>query len=191
LIKQIDLEKYDILLFKEIWQIRDFENLKIDGFVLANVNQRQENRGGGAIIFIRETFVYSKLDSPSINGIIECSAITLNNLVIASIYRPPSGNKTEFVDKLIEWIEIQRGKSIYIAGDFNLNYNSNDIDYYKTIEESTELKPCITQVTRVASNSCIDNILTNCMGNHHVSSICIADHQGLISKISVNVDKKI
>ena len=190
-IKQIELDKYDILLFNEIWQIKDYENLKIDGFVLANVYQRQENRGGGAIIFIREMLIYSKYDSPTTNGIIESTAILLNNLVIVSIYRPPSGNKTEFVDKLIEWIESQRGKLVYIAGDFNLNYKNNDIDYFRTIEENTECKPCITETTRVISNSCIDNVLTNCNGNHSVSSICIADHQGLISKISVNVEKKV
>ncbi len=189
-IKQIKLENYDILLFNEIWQIRDFENLVIEGFVIANVYQRTENRGGGVIIFTRDTLKFEKYESPVATGIIESTSIIMNNNVITSIYRPPSGNKDQFVDKLIEWTESLGGKRVYIGGDFNLNYNSQDIVYYRIIEESTELKPSITEITRVASNSCIDNILTNNHGRHHVSQICIADHQGMISKITADITKK-
>jgi hypothetical protein len=189
-IKQIDLNRYDVLLFNEIWQIRDFENLVIEGFVLANLYQRTENRGGGVVIYIRDTFKFSKYESPVVNGILESTSIILKNFVITSIYRPPSGNKDQFVDKLIEWAESLGGKKVYIGGDFNLNYNGDDIDYYRTIEENTELRPSITETTRVASNSCIDNILTNNQGSHYVSQICIADHQGLISKISADISKK-
>jgi len=177
-------------LFNEIWQIRDYENLVIEGFVLANVYQRTETRGGGVMIFVRDNYKFSKFESPVVNGIIESSSIKIHNLIITSLYRPPSGNKTEFVDKLTEWIESLGGKKIYIAGDFNLNYNSNDVTHYRAIEENTELKPSITETTRVASNSCIDNILTNTQGSHKVSNISIADHQGLISKIESKVHKK-
>ena len=142
------------------------------------------------IIFVRDTYKFSKYESPVVNGIIESTSIIVGNLILTSIYRPPSGNKNQFVEKLTEWIESIGGKKIYIAGDFNLNYNSNDITYYRAIEESTELKPSITGITRVASNTCIDNILTNIQGNHKVSNISIADHLGLISKIEANIEKK-
>ena len=46
-IKQINLKQYDILLFNEIWQIREFEHLKLPEFVNANLVQRTVNRGGG------------------------------------------------------------------------------------------------------------------------------------------------
>jgi len=126
-----------------------------------------------------------------VNGVLESTSILLENLVITSIYRPPSGNKNQFVEKLTEWIESQGGKRIYIAGDFNLNYNNQDRDFYKIVEESTNLKPCITETTRVISNSCIDNILTSCEGTHNVNNVCIADHQGLTSSIKTTVIKKI
>jgi len=189
-IKQIDFNNYDILLFNEIWQVRDFENLNIPEFKLANIFQRTENRGGGVVIFVRDTLKYSKKDSPVLNGVLESTSIILDKLVILSIYRPPSGDKNLFVEKLIEWIESQRGNSLYIAGDFNLNYLSQDKAFYDIIKDSTELEPRITKITRVISNSCIDNILTNYEGVHHVSDICIADHQGLVSTITANVIKK-
>ncbi len=124
------------------------------------------------------------------NGVIETTSIILENYVITSIYRPPSGNKSLFVEKLIEWTETLGGKRLYIAGDFNLNYNNQDLNFYNLIEESTELKTSITETTRVISNSCIDNILTNFDGQHNVTSICIADHQGLFSSIKAIVIKK-
>jgi hypothetical protein len=164
--------------------------LKIDGFNIANSYQRTTNKGGGVIIFTRETLKFSKIESPMVNGIMESTSIALDNLIISSVYRPPSGNKRQFVDKLIEWTETLGGKKIYIAGDFNLNYNSRDIEYFNIIEESTELKPSITETTRVISDSCIDNILTNCNGLHRVSSASIADHQGLISSIEASVTKR-
>ena len=54
----------------------------------------------------------------------------------------------------------------------------------------TRLLPQINNITRHASNSCIDNILTNISGTHSVSSICIADHQGLISKLKQIVTRR-
>jgi len=183
------LEKYDVLLFNEIWQIREFEILKIDGFNLANCYQRTESKGGGVIIFVRDTLKFTKLESPVVFGIIESTSILIDNLIVTSIYRPPSGNKSQFIEQLIEWIETLGNKKLYIAGDFNLNYNNQDINYYRILEESTALKASISETTRVISNTCIDNILTNCEGIHSVSSICIADHQGLLSNLKISVSK--
>jgi len=188
-LQQIDLSKYDILIFNEIWQIRDFENASLSGFKIANLYQRDQQRGGGVIIYVKEGFSTEKLESPVVNGVIESTAININNIIVTAVYRPPSGNKLEFTDQLINWITHQRNKDIYISGDFNLNYIGHDKNYYDSIETSTGLLAAITDVTRIESNSCIDNILTNVPGTNLVSSICIADHQGLISKLDRNTEK--
>ncbi len=72
------MEKYDVLLFNEIWQIREFEILKIDGFNLANCYQRTESKGGGVIIFVRDTLKFTKLESPVVFGIIESTSILID-----------------------------------------------------------------------------------------------------------------
>ncbi len=185
IIKQINTNNYDILLFNEIWQIRDFEKLKIPEYSLANIFQRENSKGGGTIIFIKNNLKYEQIESPKIEGTIETSSIMISNNIFTSLYRPPSGNKSNFVDELSSWIESIGNKNIYIAGDFNLNYNSNDKAHYGNIENRTNLKPSIQNITRVASSSCIDNILTNLRGTHRVSNISIADHQALTSSLRV------
>ena len=184
-IKQIKLDQYDILLFNEIWQIRDFEKLIIPNFILANLFQRTNNRGGGTLIFIRENIEFKKFVSPINDGIIETTSIIIDNNVFVALYRPPSGNKLQFTDELIDWIESLGNKNIFISGDFNINFLSNEKTYFEKIKSATNLNIGISHITRIASNSCIDNVLTNLNGSHTVSLICIADHQGLISKVNV------
>ena len=188
-VKQINTLNFDILLFSEIWQIKNFEHLIIPEFVLANIYQREQNKGGGVIIFVRNNIVYEKIESPIINGVIETISIKINNNVFTSIYRPPSGSKQVFTDELIAWNESLGNKNVYIAGDFNLNYLNQDKTYFEAIEHSTGLKPSITGITRVESSTCIDNILTNLIGSHKISSTCIADHQGLISSITISGER--
>jgi len=191
IIQKINTENYDVIMFNEIWQIREFENLKIDNFVLANVFTRDQTRGGGSMIFIRETIAHQKIDSPKIEGLIETCAVTIGDTHFVSLYRPPSGSKIEFVEELTNWIERVGRKNIYIAGDFNINCLNSDKVFLENITESTGLIPEINEPTRISSNTCIDNILTNVKGNHSVSSLCIADHQALTSKIDItNIAKK-
>jgi hypothetical protein len=186
---QINLQQYDIIMLNEIWQIRDFEHLSIANFKIANIYQRINSRGGGTLILIKNDIKFEKLHSPVINDIIETTSIKINNTIFTSIYRPPSGNKREFTEKLSDWIDSQNSKDIYIAGDMNLNFLGPDREHFNRILELTGLTPKITSITRISSGTCIDNILTNIEGNHKVSSICIADHQGLISNIKLQIEK--
>jgi len=186
LIKQINFDNYDILLFCEIWQIRSFENLHIENFKIANVFQRENQRGGGVIVYIRSNIKYEAIEAILTDGVIESVAIKVKNTVFMILYRPPAGNKNQFVEKLIEWIETKRGYNLYIAGDFNINYLNNEKTFYDKIKDETGLEPRIKKPTRIASGTCIDNILTNIDKQHKISNICIADHQGLISNIQLS-----
>jgi hypothetical protein len=180
---------FDILLFNEIWQIKDFEKIKIPEFNLENINQRVNSKGGGALIFVKNNLKFEILSSPNIEGVIETSAICIGNNVFASLYRPPAGNKHTFVE-LSDWIENLGHKNIYIGEDFNLNYIGNDKTYFENIEIRMHLKPAIKSITRLASSTCIDNILTSQNGTHRVSNICIADHQGLSSHLKIQNIKR-
>jgi hypothetical protein len=189
-IKQINKNEYDILMFNEIWQVRDFENINIEDFKIASIEQRNERKGGGVIIYVRESIKFEKIDSVNLVGDLESTAIKISNTLFLSIYRPPSGNKNAFVEHLISWIESHPGKKVFISGDFKINYLSDDKRFFEKIENETGLKSRIVFPTRHTSNSCIDNTLTNIDGIYKVSNICIADHQGLISKLKMAVTKK-
>jgi hypothetical protein len=116
-IKKINSQNYDILLFNEIWQIRDYENLSIPEFTIANIYQRENVKGGGVIIFVRNSLKYQKIDSPLISGVIETTAITIGNTIITSLYRAPSGNKHTFTEALTNWVETLNNKNVYVAGN--------------------------------------------------------------------------
>ena len=189
-LKQINTENYDVLIFNEIWQVRNFEYINITGFKIANIYQRELQKGGGVVIYIRDNIKTETIESPIVTGVIETTSIILNNNIITAIYRPPSGNKQVFVEKLTDWITSLNNKNIYIAGDFNLNYLNNNKEYYDTIESITGLKVNITEITRTESSSCIDNILTNLTGTHKVNSICIADHQAMTSQIRATIQRE-
>jgi len=190
IIKQLNTSNYDVLLFNEIWQVRDFEILKIPEFNLVHSYQRTNSKGGGAIVFVKSNLKAEKIDSPIIEGIIETASVKIGNNIFTSLYRPPSGNKQRFVEELSSWIENQHNKKIYIGGDFNLNFLGSDKVHYEAIEIRTNLKPNINNITRIASGTCIDNILTDLNGIHKVSNICIADHQGLTSQMKLNDIKR-
>jgi len=187
--QQINLNNYDILLFNEIWQVRDHEQLILENFNLANIAQREERRGGGVLIFVKSTLKYEKLNTPFIPGVIETTSVLIDNTIFTSIYRAPSGNKQTFVDSLQDWVTTQLNKDLYIAGDFNINLLNNDIEYFNQIEARTGLKPRINDITRVESHSCIDNVLTTLDGMHSCTKITIADHLALKSTLHVKIKK--
>jgi hypothetical protein len=179
-------------MFNEIWQIKEYENINIDNFKIASLNQRTENRGGGVLIYIKNSIEYEIVDTTTVNGIIEIAAIKINDSIISTIYRPPSGSKNEFADHLISFIETSSTNKLYIAGDFNINYlNRDDKRIFERIETETGIRAKIFNITRHASSTCIDNIMTNIEGTHKVSDICIADHQGITSRITLVTQKKV
>ena len=189
-IKQLNLENYDIVLLNEIWQIKDFENINIERFKIANLKQRSEQRGGGSMIYIQNEIEFKQKESPYLEGVIESCAIEINNTVICSLYRPPAGCKNTAIELLLDWVETLGTKDIIIAGDWNLNYLGIDRMHYNTIENSTNLKTKIKSITRLASGTCIDNVVTNLNGKFHVSNVCIADHQGLSLEVTAQFKRK-
>ena len=190
-INQINLENYDILLFNEIWQIKEYENINIAEFKLANLFQRTNQRGGGSVIYVRENIEFKTKESPLQEGIIETCAVEIGNTIICSLYRPPSGCKNTAIEKLIDWVETIGNKKIIIAGDWNINNLNNEKVFYNTIENATNLKTKIKSITRLSTGTCIDNVLTNLEGKFIVSNICIADHQGITMTVDMPLTIKI
>ena len=154
---------------------------------MAITKQREHSKGGGTIIFVRETIKFEVINSPYNEGILETSAIKLDNqLVITCLYRPPSGNKQQCIDELVTWIESLNHSKLIIAGDWNLNIlNNSDKLYFDNLCNSTNLKTKIKSITRLASGTCIDNVVTDLDGSFRVSNICIADHQGISFEVKI------
>ena len=91
------------------------------------------------------------------------------NIIIGVIYRPPSENTLEFVEKVNEIISgVTKGnKHCYITGDFNLDllkHESHSVtaQFIESLFAFSFL-PMITKPTRITAHSAtlIDNIFTN------------------------------
>jgi len=185
LIKTIDWSEYDILTFNEVWGIKDFESLKVNEYEIKSIKLRENSRGGGTVIFGRKNISAKVLSTPFLEGTIETTGLVVGNTHIVNIYRPPGGNKEEFVLMLADLLDTLRGKNIVLTGDFNINFLINN-NTMENICNLYNLKAKIHNITRLASGTCIDNFITNMDGTFSVSNICIADHQAIKAIIDVD-----
>ena len=141
-------------------------------------------------MYLRDSISYTTKDLDRFNTstqVIESLWVKIVNckhrqIIVGTIYRPPTGNVHEFVDILTEQVnEISGGTNmdIFILGDFNVNYSniaSHDRKHLKDFEMNTSLKQIITQPTRY--NNTIDLVYTNsdCVEKSGVWNINVSDH---------------
>jgi len=177
------------LAFNEIWAIKNFENLIVEGYDLKCVRTRENSRGGGVMIFGRDNIITQPINSPFIEGILETVGIKIGNTVLINIYRPPSGNRQIFVDELCSFLDSINGLDIIITGDFNINFLENN-NILEAVCNQYGIETKIKRVTRIASHTCLDNFITNLNGTFSVSNICIADHQAIKAKIKLQAKLK-
>jgi len=156
--------------------------------------------GGGVSIFSnKKLYNIFKIDELSLcNDIIEtcaaklCSKTSNDDYVVLGVYRPPSGNKAEFIRVLEEILSNNHfnNKIVIIAGDMNLDINSvNDsmVDRYLSSLNSLNYISVITEPTRISNSNNdhisatnLDHIFTNVMRpiDSFVFDFCISDHCG-------------
>ena len=183
-IQSLDWNSYDILAFSEVWAVKEFENLQVPGYEIKSIKLRQETRGGGVIIFGKKELKTETIDTPFIEGIIESTGIRVGNISIINVYRPPSGNKNEFIDQFINIMDSLRGGKVVMTGDFNINFRLEN-NILNNICGLYNLVVRLNGVTRVASESCIDNYITNIEGKYSISNISIADHLAIKAVIKL------
>ena len=179
-----DWNDYDVVAFNEIWNIKEFENLNVENFEVKTVKLREIRRGGGSIIFARKDLRCEVLTPPFREGCIETSGVKINGVNFINIYRPPSGDKDVFFDLLGGYLETLGNSKTLIGGDFNINLFT-ELQLIENFGLHYGLAYKISSVTRILSNSCIDNFLSNVDGVYEVSKISIADHQAITAKIVV------
>ena len=109
------------------------------------------------------------------------------DIVLANVYRPPSGN----IDKFFEHLNNSHytidsvNKDIFMLGDFNINVNKKSDKTSKElirIMNGFGLKQFINGTTRYGNvESCIDLIFSNsdCINNSGILDLNFSDHQGV------------
>ena len=129
--------------------------------------------GGGVALYMNQRLQSLKLNEFSYLcpdfEIVACEFIENGGKsFIASIYRPPSGDKNVFHEKiseLLDEISILNFRNLYIVGDFNVNIldKTNDSQSLINVMISHSLFPFCTKPTRVKDGSAtlIDHVWSN------------------------------
>ena len=188
------------------------DNLQ-DVFFLNGYNFISKNRngklGGGVGIFVCSSLNYIvRNDLCRMSDFIECIFIEIvrsdkKNIIIGSVYRPPSKDRncvdmfnSDF-NNILMAIEKGKSKTVLIAGDYNLdllkcNQHGPTDDFLKNLI-SYAYVPAIKHPTRIAEYSAtlIDNIFINSSLKKFDSAIVysdISDHLPIAIHLSSSID---
>ncbi len=191
LIESINLKEYDFLAFNEIWEIKDFELLQLDGFEIKSIKTRDNTRGGGVIIFGKTNIKHEEVSVPFLEGVFESVAIKIGDLIIVNIYRPPSGSREIFLQEFETILATYGHHNIIVTGDFNINFREQNHEIFNLCEQYG-VKIRLNGITRPASGTCLDNFISNMDGVFSITNISVADHLAIksICKLPYKLSKK-
>ena len=144
-------------------RISGYEHIRLDrssGNIMNSNNHPK--RGGGLIIYYKSSY------APYVQIMSNCSKISPNleqlwikikqpnhrNEIVSLIYRPPSGNCSNFFEELNESMELSQeniNAETTILGDINIDYklrHTSDFDKLKDFERDFQVKQYINTPTR-------------------------------------------
>lgn len=173
--------KFDAIIFTETWLTSSdsppkFHSYKCESLV------RQEKRGGGVAIYIKDNLRYQIIDEfTRIDENIESLVIKISNTVVVALYRPPSGNIAEFTNTLDNILCVLGSTSapLVILGDINIDTIS-DNSQAKEFRDLLNEHACnnvISLPTRVTLNTAtsLDVCITNLNKNDVIAGVLVQD----------------
>jgi hypothetical protein len=165
------------------------DQVNIPGYNFVS-NHRKSKTGGGTGIYLQNCLEYklhpecSFSDPDVIESLfVEIDVPSGKNIIVGTIYRPPSQNTTAFLDKFNEIMSsISRSKKhCYVMGDFNLDLLrlSDHVPTQEFIDclFSYAFYPLISNPTRITAHTAtlIDNIFTNQISENIFNGIILND----------------
>ena len=137
-------------------------------------SNRTNKKGGGTALYIKSDFTHecSIVGTYEVKSCLEVTTVKINisaNKVVfvSCIYRAPNTNVELFTKKCVEFLELYKGKTLYICGDFNIDLikytQHTDTTAFLDTLLSYNMYPLICKPTRIGetSTTLIDNIFTN------------------------------
>lgn len=139
--------KLDIIMVSETWMQKGLPNNLIcaSGYNIIRKDRQTNKRGGGLCIYLKSSIVYEELQPIPCNSDKDLEWLSLRATVggnkkqiLLLVYRPPSGNTQEALDKLrmcLEYFQTNhRNSEITIMGDLNIDYGNNGCSYVKSLK---------------------------------------------------------
>ena len=123
-------EKYLIVSIMETWFGEDDsdEGVSLEGFNIYRADRKDKTDEGGAVIYVNDALEAQNISQISKSN---CEMVAVRipemNLVVITVYRPPSAKKDDFkviieeIDKIMQNLE-KPEPNILINGDFNFSF---------------------------------------------------------------------
>ena len=159
----------------------------INGFQIPFRRDRQENAGGGVLVYVKDGVSCKRRDDLE-QANLECIWLEIRPskskpFLIGNMYRPPNSTIqwNEIFEENIENV-LREEKEIYLMGDINRDLLNKQIKQaWSDYMEPFGLVQMVSEATRVtpSSRTLIDHIYTNCTENVNsvnVPKIGLSDH---------------
>lgn len=158
---------------------------------------RKKYKGGGVIILVHKSIksIPVNIERSSEEKVFEYAMCLLPDLKIRviAIYRSPSSNVNDFLDRLNKMLDnLSMKEQLIIAGDFNINLDSgcNDkqVRDFLNIMKENGCKYTVSEYTRITETTAskIDNVFTNVpykLVQSQVLENALSDHLAIESNI--------
>lgn len=165
----------EIVCLTETWlSTNEAKTFKIDKYRVANYYCRENTRGGGVAILVREDLSFSVKDITKTGlaeQIFEATSVVVSvkniNITVNCLYRSPDAILESFIvslEKLLTYFLKTKGPK-FICGDFNCNFllnNQSTCDLLNLLS-SFGYNKCFTEHSRVQKDSrtLIDNVFSD------------------------------
>lgn len=169
---KINLEKIDIIVLSETFNLTNIELFSINGYEIY-YNNSVFNKNDGTIVYVRKN-LNPRVNYTQLNQTTPVRVeIIINELAlgITAIYRPPSTNLGVFMEEMEKYLsELKRNSVEIIVGDINidiLNGNDKMSSLYMNILGSCGFISYINKPTRVTetTSTLIDHIFVRTQMN--------------------------
>lgn len=186
---------FDVVCLTEHWlSTLNFEFIKFDDYVLADIFIRSVQRGGGAMIMVRNKVKfesYKKISNLSCEKHCEVAATRLINLdiIVVCIYRSPDGNFEEFMRTVESVLGTCLNKRTIFCGDFNVRFNTDDSATISFCDLMSSFGFVQTVYDNTRYDNCIDNIFVNFEIDNYKNAVIdpgLSDHYGQVLQVNVN-----
>ena len=196
--KELELELFlnemhiHVLCLTEHWLEEHELLVNIDNFKIISSFTRDSAIRGGSLILINDNLKSKErkdIVALSSERNIEISCAELEQFIIVSVYRPPSGDCHLFLSIMEDILKkiCKCKKSVVVCGDFNIDIleNTQNAVRFLNLFKSFNLQNLFCEPTRTTSTTatCLDNIFTD--GNVSEKSkinFIKSDHEGQLAR---------
>jgi hypothetical protein len=144
-----------------------------------------KRKGSGLGIYVKDEFICKLNDkfnqcSKNMESLFITISNTLEPVTVGVIYRPPSGNKAEFMLELENLLRILPNSNLIITGDFNVDLHKPGNANFEDVLYGNGFVPLISIATHHKPGcepSCIDNMYVNLCDSNSISFSGVCEDQ--------------